>query len=485
MASKLNTRIILRNSSTNEWALVQETAVLLKGEVGLEFVTTSQEVDGVLTEVPTGKVKMKIGDGVSAWSELSYFGGDECHVTEVTVVKGGDHKAAIAEATKDTTINKGDIAIVKEAIIALEEGQSVNTDGNIVNSEGTIICAQKYQYTAYVYGETADGSSDWKAMDGNYSANNVYFDSDFTFTTNIGTVTGVSGSKTVSAKGKSVKQFFDGLFAKETAGGQKTAPYASVTLYDGSTKISSNTSYEVGTEVTPSYTASFEDGAYTYGPEPTGVTVTGWRVTSTNSESTEPWTTSSGAGTAFIVGDNTSYSITAVATHSAGNYALSNIGNEGTYQFTAGSKSATSKIITGYRKQFYGCKDTAIATSSINSEVIRGLSGNCKPTNTFTDNGATGKVSSGTNGFKLSVPAGSKQVIIALYGRSLLHAYDSGALGTDLAPVDGGTYAFTQITDRDVAVAGYDSYSSVNYKVYVLTSETALDARTIDCVIGA
>jgi hypothetical protein len=41
----------------------------------------------------------------------------------------------------------------------------------------------KYSYSAYVYTENG-----WAAMDGNYSADNVYFDEDLLVTTKIGTI---------------------------------------------------------------------------------------------------------------------------------------------------------------------------------------------------------------------------------------------------------------------------------------------------------
>ena len=60
---QLNTRIVLRNDSTAKW-LENSTQVLLQGEVGIEFL-----VDGA--------VKIKIGDGIKSWAELSYFGGEQ------------------------------------------------------------------------------------------------------------------------------------------------------------------------------------------------------------------------------------------------------------------------------------------------------------------------------------------------------------------------------------------------------------------------
>lgn len=74
MAQTLNTRIILRNDSQNNWNAVAEEVILLKGEVGIEFIP-----DYPTTENPNVdyKPKIKIGDGVHAWKDLPYFGGEE------------------------------------------------------------------------------------------------------------------------------------------------------------------------------------------------------------------------------------------------------------------------------------------------------------------------------------------------------------------------------------------------------------------------
>ena len=197
--NRLTTRIILRNDSTAGWQAVADSAdyKLLKGEVGVEFIYANEG------DLIPSKTKIKIGDGQRVWSELPYFGGDECQVFEATVAKGASHNEGITTAVGTKSVNKGDIAIVKEALI-----DEADAELKAKLDAGTL--AQNYQYTAYVYGETADGPA-WKAMDGNYSASNVYFDDDFVFTTNVGTVTGVTSSKTVDAAGKSVKQFFSGL----------------------------------------------------------------------------------------------------------------------------------------------------------------------------------------------------------------------------------------------------------------------------------
>lgn len=59
MAQKiLNTRIVSRYATTQEW-LQNSDFVLLKGEIGIEFLINNQ-------------YKLKIGDGVSSWENLEY-----------------------------------------------------------------------------------------------------------------------------------------------------------------------------------------------------------------------------------------------------------------------------------------------------------------------------------------------------------------------------------------------------------------------------
>lgn len=229
-AKRLVTRIILRNDSTTGWA--DEDSLLLKGEVGIEFLAD-------------GKVKMKIGDGEHTWSQLSYFGGDECKVTEYEVAKGASHTT---ELNKISSPNKGDIAIIKEKIIA---------DSSIAT--GTDV-TQKYQYTAYVYGETNSGSA-WKAMDGNYSAENVYFDEDLTYTANIGVLDlGSKKSDKLEAAGKSLEQVMKSILAK-TVHSEKTDP-----SYKIDTATATYEGLEVGSYITKlNWTSTFTDGKYSQG----------------------------------------------------------------------------------------------------------------------------------------------------------------------------------------------------------------------------
>lgn len=120
------------------------------------------------------------------------------------------------------------------------------------------IGTDKWEYTAFV----CDGMA-WAAMDGNYDAENVYFDRDLTYTAAIGALGAPSGgSGTISAKGKNVYEVLAGIMAKEQ-NPTTTQPSVTVTLTGAGEK-------EVGTEFTPAYSATLKAGSYTYGPA-TGV----------------------------------------------------------------------------------------------------------------------------------------------------------------------------------------------------------------------
>ena len=337
MSTELKTRIILRNDSTANWT-ANETTVLLKGEVGIEFnpnATTAGK-----------KILMKIGDGITAWKDLPYFGGEEAHVYEAQVAKGGDHSAAITTALNGATPNTHDIAIVKEAVIAADKlGDST----------------QRYQFTAYRWNGTA-----WAACDGNYSASNVYFDEDFTFTKAIGTVTiPSSGSKVVAATGKNLKEFFAGLFAQEQ---NPTTTQPTATL--NSSNIGAK---EVGTNIDLNFSFATNPGSYSYGPS-TGVTFSNYSATFNG----ENKTGTSGTFTTYQVKDGDSLTITGSCESSQGAMPKTNIGND----YPAGRIQAktfsnlTKGTLTGYRAWFCGYKNGTNALAdptAITGAQIRAL----------------------------------------------------------------------------------------------------------------
>ena len=393
--NQVNIRLITRNDTAENWTT--KNPVLLEGEMGLVRET------GLI----------KVGDGTTAWNNLSYIN-DLSTVTanhyEGTAAEGETDTAVIARVLGETVAEKDDTFIVKR-----------------------VISGTKNSYTAYVY----DGTK-WAAMDGNYDASNVYFDNDFVATAPIGVVEiPESGSTTISAAGKSVKDVLAGIFAKEKKPAV-TNPAVSITA-------SANKAYEVGTKVSPSYSASLSAGSYTYGPA-TGITAKTWSVT--NSGSDETLTTATGTFAEITVADNTDLSITATATYDAGAMPKTNIGNEApAKQIKAGSASATTSAkITGYRNLFYG----VVNTENLTSDVIRGL----------TKGGAytTSKT------FDVNVTTADAVGIVVAYPSNVPRSGISKVLLTTSMNAD--VTADYKVT-TNVDVEGANGYTAQSYKVYL------------------
>ena len=326
MASKtLNTRIQIRNDLAATWT--EKNPVLLKGEMGVETDTR----------------KIKIGDGLNKWSDLGYSGADVADIEKViadnrdttySLEPTGEQTDAQALSTIESP-KDGDTAIIKR-----------------------VISGDKFSYTAYVY----DGT--WKAMDGNYNAENVYFADNLTYTAPIGVLTvPSSGSGKIASSGKNVKDVLASILAQEK-NPVPTQPSASMS--------SSNIgAYEAGTNVTINYSISTDPGSYTYGPA-TGVTFSGHKATFNN----ETVTGASGTFTSVQVTDSTNLSISGSVDYSDGAIPVTNLGNNYTSgQIKAGSKTLSKGTLTGYRNWFYGYKagGATIDVSALDSAKIRAL----------------------------------------------------------------------------------------------------------------
>ena len=238
----------------------------------------------------------------------------DTQIFEIEVEAGADHAAAINTKVGEAILKNGDIAIVKE----------------LINSD-------KRQYTSYVY----DGA--WKAMDGNYNAENVFFDEDITITMQVGNATVTNGAGVIASKGKNIKQVFEALYAKEDLTLTVDWPSASLSL-----DISS-VDKEVGdTFSLPTATLKITDiGSYEYGSldstgaekakSTTGITFNKMKV---------------GFGT-----DNTITDTTKMTEITAGNYGVNQ-----TVTYTATSTDIPGLDITDESKsyKFFGvCDHTA------------------------------------------------------------------------------------------------------------------------------
>lgn len=403
MATKtLNTKIIMRNDTAENWTTKNPT--LSKGEFGVENDTN----------------KFKIGDGSTAWKELAYAGADETVIesiinanrdacTYVDLTEGQEDADGLVTITSP---KQGDTAIVRKAIDDTHKS-----------------------YTAYVYTGSA-----WSAMDGNYNANNVYLDADIKMAgnyTQVGNLTKTqNGTATFATKGKSIAEALTDIFSKRLQPGTPTAP--AVTLTFGQAKA-----YEVGTTVSPTYSASLSAGSYTYGPA-TGITATSWEISDTAGNTAD---TATGSFADVVVADNTNYKITAKANYGEGAVAKDNLGSDSNpvVKIAAGSATKTSGAITGYRNTFYG---TVTEKAEVTSTIIRGLSGK---SNEAWSNGKS---------FTVNIPVGAVRVIFAYPAtlQDVSSVKDVNGLNAEIKS------AFTKSA---VTVAGAGADAGIEYKVYV------------------
>ena len=415
MATKtLNTKIQLRNGTAAEWTA--KNPVLLKGEMGIE----------------TDTHKIKVGDGSTQWSELAYCGADTNDILNVintnrdscTVIELAKGETAADKLSTIENPKKGDIAVI--------------IDG---------IAGEAKSYTSYVY----DGEK-FAAMDGNYRADNVYFDDDITYTVAIGTLAQPSGSAKFAAKGKNVEQVLSSLMAQE-ANPIKTNPAVSFSAQGGFD------TFEIGTKKNLTYTAALSSGSYTYGPA-TGITAQTWEVSCTGVVGTK----STATGTfENVVAEATPKKITAKATYNEGTIPVTNLGNPyPAGKIAAGSTSKDSNELKGVRYMFWG--PMTDADMALNSANIRALA----------HKQASGTGTLGTFG----AGAGAKKVVVAVpAGRKITKVIMPSALNADV------TALFVKQGSQS-SVEGAEGYTAAAYDVYVYQPASIDAGETYTVTIG-
>lgn len=372
---------------------------------------------------------LKIGDGATTYENLP-------------AIYAGEIPAAASHYEGVKQDGESDMEVIARVLAAGNVGETHEDDIFIVK---TLIAGGKYSHTAYVY----DGAK-WVAMDGNYNADNVYFDEDMLVTKEIGYITLTNGQGTIPSSGKNIKEVFEAMFVKEQ-NPTTTQPKVALTF-------SQAKAYEVGSKVIPSYSATFNAGSYTYGPA-TGVTVTTWEVTDTDGN-----TSASASGTfpEITVADGTNYKITAKATHTEGAVPVTN--KKTPYEagkIAAGSKSTTSSAVTGYRSFFYGVLDTATANAPLTSAIIRGM----------TNGGAY----NGSKTFTLNGSATAKRIVIAIPSSSTRAGLKEVILTSAMNTPVTDSYVKTA---NAVEVEGVNGATAVSYNVYVY-EPAAIDAGEV------
>lgn len=405
--AQIKTRIALRNDSTANWE-ANSDVVLMKGEMGVEFTDA-------------GETKMKLGDGQKTWAQLDYFGGEtdvhQAQVYQADLAEGEDDIAAITRVVGENALFEGDMAIVKSTI-----GEAVT-------------------YTAYVYNDAK-----WQAMNGNYNANNVYFDKDLFTTKEIGYVTLENGSAHIPTTGKNLTDTWEQIFVKEQ-NPTVTPPAVSFTQV-------TTGSFEVGTSVTPSYEAKMSAGSYSYGPA-TGLTAKSWNVNlRKGNTSVQNKKTAKDTFTAIILADGDSYTINAEASYDDATVPVTNKGKAYTAgQIKAGKVNKTSSTISCYRNTFYG---TTANKDSLDSPTIRALN-------------KTGKALKAGDSVTIALPVGAVRVVFAYPAtlRDITSVKDINGLNAEIVS------AFKKET---ITVAGAGNDAGISYKVFTTEFAAPLES---------
>ena len=402
-----------------------------------------------------GEVAEALKNNSDVMSALNAAIGDKANKSEIPSVEGlaseqyVDEAIAaieIPEAKADVSVYEisSNSAILDELIALLPQEVEIN-QGDVMLVTNDMGVKSAYQY-----------DNGWIACDGNVDASKVIMPFDITLAGSYETVGNLTKTKTGTAtfatRGKSVAAALQEMLSKREQPTIETNPSVSLTATSGAK--------EVGTEVTPTWSASLGAGKYKFGPA-TGITAKTWAISDTAGHTAS---TASGSFEKFTVGDSTSYRITAKATYDAGAIAKDNLGDPSnpTVQIAAGSKSANGSYVSGYRAWFvYVGNDL----SNIDSEFVRA-----------TTNKGNGSSASTLN--DVAIAAGTKRVMVAIpqkYSKALTSVIDVDGMGLDV---------FGNFTLKTVNVEGLNGYEAVPYNVWVADNANGMAATKFNLVIS-
>lgn len=458
----LKTKIVLRNDTAKNWEL--HNPLLLAGETGVE--------------IDTGL--FKIGDGNRNWNDLPYANKFESTPTaahyEVIAAEGQTDAEAIAAAllAASAAAKLDDVAVVKR-----------------------LINGDKYQHTAYIFNGT-----DWAAMDGNYNAENVYFDENIMITTAVGNISLSNGSAEIPAAGKNLKQVFEALWTKENFNPTVSNPSIELTIDKTSAEGEVGTTFTAPTATVTARTfGSFQFGSkdeagtfyasnapsdVVFSSLKVGAAATAAAMTDENSASISDVAAGSAIKTVSVSGNAGTFTdgaqtqkFSASAAHGgSARKGVSNLGNlvntSGTAQaadFTNagkgiaanagtmiynGSKSFTA---TGYRAWFMGMLNYIPTAEEINSAFIRNLTNK-------------GKVTTQTIEIKPGA-AGAKCVLVAVPSAagSLTAAVLTSSMNTGILEDYTKNQKTVQVADASEAEGTEAAYTVYWYKPAALGSD--------------
>lgn len=376
-----------------------------------------------------------------------------------------------------SALSAGSISDALTSIQSPHEG-----DYAVVKKYVTNDIIEKTAYTAI----KGDDNIVWKALDGNYDAENVYFGSNLIATENVGTITiPSSGSTTVNVSGLNLKQALMKILAKEK--------YPTVTQPSVSLRFTNAATVEYGTVVSPTLAVSFNPGKYTYQTS-TGVSFSSANLSSTNTTKTITSvgtyslpdyciTTTSDGGRTYTARITANYT-------SDGTKPLTNIGNDATVDIVdaegtkvsaiqAGSIDATSSNqFSGYAAgRIYGYVTTL--DNNVFSNTSDSVASN---TDIISRDGST--VNKSTNGtttgtFTFTIKKNTKRIYIGAYGendsRSLLRVYNK-TVNADMT--------FTEL-GQNIPIYGASDKFTGKYRMWMFTHDNKfLNDAELEVTIG-
>lgn len=377
------------------------------------------------------------------------------------VTKSGVAGASHYEGIKEH--NESDIDVINRVLESLEK-EAKQDDIFIVKS---LIAGDKYSYTAYVY-----EVDHWMAMDGNYSAENVYFKDDLTFTYQFGKyIPQAGGTVTIPAASKNIKELLLSCYSEEQ---NPTIVKPNVESFVAAPNIL----VEAGTKYSsPTITLKMGAGSYSFGSidndgnkhTDSGTGIIFEKLTVTNNKTMDVFeaTNANALHTSIpeasipdkrATDTDISYTFNLVAIHGdSTRYPVTNLGNEylvdGERQNIKGNtvtKSVTASI-KSYRAIFSGgiSKDSG----DLISTDIRALAnnGNYNATKTIT---IKAQDYSNLTAMIVAIPNNNKRSRI------------TKVMKTDGLPVD-VTSQWHKIDDFTVDVEGLNGYLAIPYDIYM------------------
>lgn len=425
---------------------------------------------------------------------------------DVTTLADGSILVYDADAQKwvatslDEVAPKANVTIIdgdgRDHVVQITEKAPVPATGDIAIVKD-IIYGTKVQHTAYVY-----NGSNWAAMDGNYSAENVYFEDDLITTTAIGNVSLSGGQATINVKGKNLIDLFNTLYVKEDKKDllvdEPTANVSgSVTYYEvGSTgskdvtlTLNSDGKYKYGYSKTPAEPSEGDSVSEVVNDESTGVVVNTAEGVTTYSltfdgKTITPKTT---GGNVFTLApaarkDTATLSASGIVKHTQGAVPVSNLKVAyPTQRIAAGSKSDSTEEFRWYIPFYQGfTTDANVIADHANITATQLTTGLLAPTD--------GTIKSKTKIIESSAYSKTK-ITTATSGnawRQYYLAYPK-SWGYDMsAAKDGNGIDCTvlQATDVDITYGTGDNAVTITYAVYYINNAAAYDTKKISWTLS-